>query len=219
MWIATNKGFISVVTADPPRLPKAEKKRLKGEGRPLCIRARKAEHLAALFPGRKVYQWKARDYPARIFIGAETFAAFMAEQARSIDYSNFKSSVRDHELHDAYMGVWNVMHGYQYGRYRQKPWQRRLPDFDQPGWMIPGGYHDAATVRERDLNEERMDCYQFGTVETREVDEVCGLLGCTADNPCRDCINDALDAGIDRYGAFDDRDDEDARSHLRVPPR
>jgi hypothetical protein len=213
MWIALNTGFLSVVTAVPSMLPKAEKKRLKGEGRPLCVRARKAEHLQALFPGRKVYQWKARDYPARIFIGAAALAEFMAQQVLNVDYGNFKSSVRDNELHDAYMGVWSVMNGYQHGRYKRGQWTPQ------------GGYGSGERFANRanyglPFNEQVADDLDDDIPEF----EVCETPGCTDLNPCLNCIVAAMggDPGPedeDRYGAFDDRDDEGATSPLRVPPK
>jgi hypothetical protein len=230
MWIALNDGFISIVTADRKRLPKAEKKLLKGKGRPLCVRARKAEHLARLFPGKKLYEFRNRDYPARVFIGADELAPLIAERVLAIDYDNFKSSVRDRPLHDAYMGVWGVMHSYQHGRYDPKPYygpQQSSFAYDRGGG--PWGPSEDDWKRNADRDEE---------------DGVCGLLGCTTEQPCMDCIIDALrdqEDGVpddempetsrewfagatlrqakERYGDFDDRDDTDAKSHLRVPPK
>jgi hypothetical protein len=209
MWIALNTGFLSIVTAVPALLPKAEVKRLKDEGAPMCVRARNPEHLAALFPGRKVYQWKGRDYPARIFIGKAALAEFVAQQVLNVDYGNFKSSVGDHPLHDAYMGVWSVMNRYGKGGFDRplhwnphsgyQPYQQGLP-FNQ---QVPDDDDD-----DLDLSGDFV---------------ACSTPGCSDSNPCMNCIVDALrDAPLpepDSYGAFDDREDEGANSHLRVPPR
>lgn len=226
MWIALNKGFLSAVAADPKRLPKADAKRLKGQ-RPLCIRARSADHLKDLFPGAKVYQWKGRDYPARIFIGADDFAAFVANQAAAVDYANFKSSVRDNELHDAYMGIWTVMHRYQHGFYkpRQQQWNPQTGYGYQPQREFVWGRGDRVDpVLGKSVDREEFDG-MFGAGAFDDLmDEACTTPGCTDMNPCLDCIVDAMrddpgPDGEDRYGAFDDRDDAGASSHLRVPPK
>jgi hypothetical protein len=219
MWIATNRGFLSVVAADPTRLPKADRARLKGQT-PLCVRARRADHLRAIFPGLTVYEWKGRDYPARLFIGQDELADIVAGLVRSIRYPNFKSSVADRPLHDAYMGVWSVMRRYQDGGYDPRPYDPAQHSFyDQ--------------LDQRPFNEQFPD----------DDDEPCTTPGCSDLNPCLDCIIDAmgddprseeelLDAADqkhraqmdegDLYGPYDTGDDRDlddgAESHRRIAP-
>lgn len=233
MWIATNRGFLSVVAADPTRLPAADKKRLKGAV-PLCVRARNAAHLADLFPGFKVYEWKGRDYPARVFIGQDELADMVAGLIRSVRYPNFKSSVADPELHDAYMGVWSVMHRYQGG------WFRRAARYEPQQRGFEGLFDETGLVRPPSNDFEP-----------------CGTPGCTEDAPCLNCMVDALDPRSDdelfeaaddkhraqmddldpdflrdrqqgdamhddRYGPYDSGDDRDlddgAESHGRIAP-
>jgi hypothetical protein len=214
MWIALTDGFISVVEADMKRLPKRERCNDRGTGM-LTIRARNPAHLKALFPDRRIYSWKARDYPARIFIAREDFAAFIAKRAASISYGNFKAAVPDNELHDAYSAVWGVMHGYQYGRFRRQPYDPRQRDFvwgrGSPvrGYGATHLFSDEAHL----IDDDELD------------DEVpCTTPGCTEDHPCMNCLIDAINGqrdkgGPDRAGPYDEDDDDLAASHLRVPPR
>jgi hypothetical protein len=37
----------------------------------------------------------------------------MHDQVMNLNYGNFKSSVKDRQRHDAYMGVWSAMFEYQ----------------------------------------------------------------------------------------------------------
>lgn len=234
MWIATNRGFLSVVTADPRRLPKAEAKLVQ----PLCVRARNADHLRTLFPGFEVYQFKHRDYPARIFIAAADLSARMAQAILDIDYSNFKDSVKDDPLHDAYMGVWSVMNRYGRGGFDRKP------RYDARQASFYDRYTFTETVDERPFNEQVTD-------DDLDDDLPCSTPGCTDLNPCLNCIMSAMendprsdeelidladqkheaqvgdmtdymmdiDEGKERYGDFDsgdERDDDDtAESHRR----
>lgn len=230
MWIATNRGFLSVVTADRARLPAADKKALAAAPKVLCVRARKADHLRTLFPGKTVYQWKNRDYPARIFIANTELAMLMADEVLAIDYPNFKSSVKDDELHDAYLGVWGVMHRYQMGSYK------RLQSYDPRQQSLDYGrtvdhYAGLGAYSGRPFNEQVPD-----------DDDPCTTPGCTDLNPCLDCIIDAMgedprsedelldaadqkhDAQMadNRYGDFDTGDEADgddaAESHRRIAP-
>jgi hypothetical protein len=230
MWIATNRGFLSIVSADPTRLPAADKKRLKGAV-PLCVRARSADHLRAIFPGFTVYEWKGRDYPARIFIGQDELADIVAGLVRSVRYPNFKNSVADGRLHDAYMAVWSVMHRYQNGGFKQRAYNPAQATFYDRFTGPPG--------EPRDMDDAGQPI--------EWDDEPCTAPGCTDMNPCLDCLMDAMaddprseeellqdaedahrakidsvDGGEDLYGDFDtgdDRDDDDgAQGHLQAPP-
>jgi hypothetical protein len=220
MWIALNDGFISVVQADMKLLPKAERRHNRGTGM-LTVRARNADQLKRLFPGRNIYRWPGRDYPARIFIAREDFAKFIAERAGSIDYGNFKNSVRDNELHDAYMALWSVMHGYQYGRYKARP----SADYGQHDFTWERGY--PVQSQPTDQLQARKARAAGWNVDFPEEDGTCGLLGCAPDQPCIECLTEALrdaneratGAEPDRFGDFDEEVDADAQSHLRAPPK
>jgi hypothetical protein len=101
MWVATNKGFLSIVQDyDKP-----------GN---LLVRARGPGHLQAIFgPGVVVHVTPTRDYLYRASIPAKEVAEVIRRHVEAIDYDNFKDSVRDNLLHRAYAAMWRIMARYQ----------------------------------------------------------------------------------------------------------
>jgi len=101
MWIFTETGFISAVRKeDNPSL--------------LTVRARDRKSLGLLSEatGTKVAQSPDADYPYRLFVPAEAFAKWVADQALKIDYSNFKNRVaktRDYDFASSLGEVWAAM--------------------------------------------------------------------------------------------------------------
>jgi hypothetical protein len=100
MWLMLNDGFVSLVQKDP------KKSSL------LCARSRVKAHLEQLFPGSVIESESGTDYQFRCYVTREEVADVLVDRVLSLDYSNFKSSVQDRPLHDAYMNVWTVMHDY-----------------------------------------------------------------------------------------------------------
>lgn len=96
MWIALNDAFLSVVD-------KAKDKSF------LVVRARKQGDIEAVFPDAKVQVGGGTDYKYRAEIPRVTVAQAMMSRVMGINYSNFKSSVKDRVRHDAYMKVWSAM--------------------------------------------------------------------------------------------------------------
>lgn len=99
MWLFTRTGFISAVLHD--------------DG--IHARSRDAESLAslALVTGEKIIKTPLSDYPYRIIIDRRAFRDWVADQARNIDYSNFKSKIaitRGYEFAKPLHEVWSVMH-------------------------------------------------------------------------------------------------------------
>lgn len=207
MWIALNNAFLSVVAPKARDIPRAETSIVD----PLMVRARKAGHLRIAFPGRRVYEWKGRDYPCRVFVPRAELMGIISAALWELDYDNFKNSVRDDELHDAYSAIWGVMHRYQHGGFARKP-RLNHPTF----W-------DDAPLPDGDID---IDDLSFGpdvaTVGGRFSD--CSRNDCSDDHPCPVCIQRVLDGDDrepegDRYGAYDSGEDEaEAQSHLRVAP-
>ncbi|WP_020563897.1 hypothetical protein [Methylosarcina fibrata] len=101
MWIFLTDSFLSIVD--------------KGDdsGKTLLVRARRAGDIEKVFPDAKIQVGVGTDYLFRARIDREKVANAIAESARSINYSNFKSKVTDHERHDAYMDCWSAMYAYQ----------------------------------------------------------------------------------------------------------
>ncbi len=96
MWIMLNNAFISVVD----KAPNPEQ---------LVVRARVEGHIEAVFPQAEVIRDASGDYLFRAFIDRRVVAAAMYQAAMSIDYSNFKNSIKDDRYHDACSSVWGVM--------------------------------------------------------------------------------------------------------------
>lgn len=92
MWVCFNDGFVSIV----------EDRERPGN---LLVRARRRVHLTRFAP-RKITRSADRDYMWRASLPADWVAKVIAENVAAIDYGNFKSSVRDRELHDMYALWW-----------------------------------------------------------------------------------------------------------------
>lgn len=96
MWLCLNDAFLSVVD-------KSTKSNC------LLVRARRAGDIERVFPGSVVRESTNTDYRYRADILRSAVADAVAERIKSIDYDNFKDSVGDDELHNAYSSVWSVM--------------------------------------------------------------------------------------------------------------
>lgn len=107
MWIAHNEGWLSIVShRDRPDH--------------LLVRARKAVHIESLFPEEVIYTNFKADYPYRADIRREDVATTLGNLLMDIQYDNFKNSVTDVDLQDAYISVWEKI--YVYGmKYRGHP--------------------------------------------------------------------------------------------------
>ena len=101
MWVMTNVGFISAVA-------------YPGEEHLVLVRARAPGHLTEIF-GEETEEIHSprRDYAWRTIVTKTQMKKAMDKLVDDIDYTNFKDSVKDEELHDAYVGVWTEMYIYQ----------------------------------------------------------------------------------------------------------
>ena len=101
MWIMLSDSFISIVNKDcKPGY--------------LLVRARRPGDIEKVFGKRvKVTRSTDSDYLYRATVPTGAVAMAMHKQVGEIDYPNFKDSVKDDELHSAYMKVWNAMAGVQ----------------------------------------------------------------------------------------------------------
>ena len=100
MWIFLNDAFLSLV-AD------------RFDSGSLLVRARRAGDIDAVFPGADVTESDVADYRFRATIPRAEVVARLVERIGSIEYPNFKDSVRDPLRHDAYTNVWRVMFRFQ----------------------------------------------------------------------------------------------------------
>ena len=96
MWLCFNNSFLSIVHKDcaPDEL---------------LVRARRQGDIEAVFPEATVKRTPGNDYLYRAVVKRDRAAEALAEQAQSIAYGNFKDSVRDRDLHRAYMAVWSAI--------------------------------------------------------------------------------------------------------------
>jgi hypothetical protein len=129
MWLCLNDGFISVVQD-------------KNDANLLMVRARRKAHLKRLL-GRKtrIHETPQADYRWRALVGRKRMVGIITNRILSLDYTNFKDSVKDEDLHHMYLGWW-----FDHHRFQQQAGQQ--PMFDdipyeeiaqaQPQRLIPG---------------------------------------------------------------------------------
>lgn len=96
MWIMISDGFLSIV----------DNSNTKGE---LLVRARRRGDIEKVFPDAVVTSAHGRDYLFRASVKRELVADALHKQVMGISYPNFKDSVKDDSLHDAYSDVWGRM--------------------------------------------------------------------------------------------------------------
>ena len=97
MWIMLSDAFLSVVRKDCA----------PGQ---LLVRARREGDIQRVFgPHVAAERDVNADYLYRAKIAEEEVAEVMRREVLSISYPNFKDSVRDQALHDAYLGCWHAL--------------------------------------------------------------------------------------------------------------
>ncbi len=101
MWICLSDSFLSIVDKGDP------------SGQTLLVRARSRGDIEKEFPSAQVIEGSGTDYAFRARISRKHVAERMAEAVQGIGYANFKSSVSDRRLHNAYARVWGEMAGLQ----------------------------------------------------------------------------------------------------------
>jgi hypothetical protein len=112
MWIMLNDAFISIVKKDCK----------PGE---LLVRARRPGDLERVFANKlKVTRSTDSDYMFRAVIKVKDIKAVMNREIDNVVYSNFKDSVRDDDLHRAYLKVWQAMSEVQNPRPYSQAWRR-----------------------------------------------------------------------------------------------
>lgn len=117
MWLCLNDAFLSIVKKDCP------------DGS-LLVRARRPGDIEKVFGRRvKVTRLLDSDYLFRAVIRRDDVTRAIQDEVLRIDYGNFKDSVNDNELHDAYMKVWTAMSLLQNPRpYSESRWAWKQAD-------------------------------------------------------------------------------------------
>ncbi len=97
MWIMLSDAFISIVKKDC------------GDDE-LLVRARRAGDIQRVFGARvRVQRATDADYLYRAVVSRDDVQEAIDHQIGGINYPNFKMSVKDKPLHDAYLSVWHDM--------------------------------------------------------------------------------------------------------------
>lgn len=113
MWIALSDSFLSIVHKDCQRDE-------------LLVRARRKGDIERIFPRAKVTRAAKADYRFRAAVKTSEVCKAISREVRRVTYSNFKDSVRDDDLHDAYLKFWNAMFVLQNGN-RPFLFNERIP--------------------------------------------------------------------------------------------
>lgn len=96
MWLCLNNAFLSIVQP-------------YSNSTQLLVRARREGDIETVFPTAKVKRTPGRDYLWRAEIDRNLVGQVVAQHVAGIDYPNFKDSVDDRPLHDAYARFWGIM--------------------------------------------------------------------------------------------------------------
>ncbi len=100
MWLCLSNAFLSIVSKN-------------GNPDQFCVRSRCRVHITNIFPDAEVIEKPGTDYRYRAFINRSEVAKIIGEYIMQINYTNFKDSVKDKELANAYYAVWARMFEYQ----------------------------------------------------------------------------------------------------------
>lgn len=107
MWVCLNSAFLSIVEPEGQDL---------STGDMLLVRARRKGDIESVFASAKIEKRPERDYLFRALIPRQEVAAAMSDAVKGINYPNFKDSVRNNRLHDAYARIWSIMAALQPSR-------------------------------------------------------------------------------------------------------
>lgn len=100
MWICLNNGFVSIVK---DKLNKND----------FVVRSRRKEILENLFPNNEITTLSISDYKYRTYCSKKDLSDILINRIEQINYTNFKNSVRDYDLHDLYNSFWFSHYNYQ----------------------------------------------------------------------------------------------------------
>lgn len=106
MWIFTTHSFVSAVACRDDKNMISVRGRVKGDV------LRFLEPVAAENSFSEL-EAAGTDYAVRCIVPKKIFLEALMFWANLVDYTNFKNAVPEQARHDAYMGVWHVMHTLQ----------------------------------------------------------------------------------------------------------
>lgn len=97
MWLMLSDSFLSIVAKDCARDE-------------LLVRARRRGDIERVFPKARVVRTPKADYLFRAVVKRSAVKKALAGEVGRISYDNFKDSVADKRLHDAYLRVWTALY-------------------------------------------------------------------------------------------------------------
>ena len=122
MWLFTTDGFYSAVNDDYCN---------KGE---IMVRARVIDDLERLLGkldiNADILVIRNADYRYRVKLTYQQWADYVASEAASIDYPNFKNAIITKDEYDrasAYMKCWEAMYQFQEANVQPNHWGDRSP--------------------------------------------------------------------------------------------
>lgn len=96
MWLCFSNAFLSVVHKDC-------------EPDELLVRARRKGDIEKIFPDADVKRTVGVDYLYRAVLKRSEVSEVMTKMLMGYKANNFKDTVKDNQLHSAYMSIWSVM--------------------------------------------------------------------------------------------------------------
>jgi hypothetical protein len=79
----------------------------------LVVRARNKTILEKIFPENEILELDISDYKYRTYCTKNEWSKIVVDRINNIDYTNFKASVVDKDLHDMYNNFWYIHYKYQ----------------------------------------------------------------------------------------------------------
>lgn len=106
MWICLSDSFLSIVAH-------------RSKPDHLMVRARRPGDITKVFPEYQEEFTPRADYLYRAVIPRGVVSEVLKSEVLMIKYDNFKNSVRDNQLHNAYADFWSIMYDFQ-SRFKSK---------------------------------------------------------------------------------------------------
>jgi hypothetical protein len=115
MWIFTPFGFFSATAYEGDEHTTEPEIQIRGRAKADLQNLIKKYFVKT--DDERIFEWKGRDYPYRVIVTQQRWAAISARMAQDIDYSNFKDQVKkvqgENRAHH-YMSVWSLMNGLEF---------------------------------------------------------------------------------------------------------
>lgn len=121
MWICLNNAFFSIVEDNDC------------DQTTILVRARRKGDIEKIFPegADLVEKTYSRDYLYRAYLNRDYVADVIAETVLNISYPNFKSSVTDKKLANAYGSFWHT-----HADLQASPPYSYDPKLGRKGWLL-----------------------------------------------------------------------------------